>query len=44
MPRMGWIVLTVLVGALALLLLAAGYIGYGAMIAILAAAAAVNLT
>ena len=44
MPRVAWIILAVLVGALAVLLLAVGYIGYGAMIAILAAAAAVNLT
>jgi hypothetical protein len=44
MPRIAWIVLAVLVGALAFLLLAVGYTGYGAMIAILAAAAAVNLT
>ena len=44
MPRAAWAALAVLVGALALVLLVVGYIGYGAMIAILAAAAAVNLT
>jgi hypothetical protein len=43
-PPAAWIALAALLGAFALLLMAVGYIGYGAMIAILAAAAAVNLT
>ena len=44
MPKGAWIALAVVLIAFAGLLLAVGYLGYGAMIAILAAAAAVNLT
>lgn len=41
--KVAWGVLTVLLAALGVLLLASGYMGYGAIILILAAAAAVNL-
>jgi hypothetical protein len=41
--KVAWGVLTVLLVALGILLLASGYLGYGAIILILAAAAAVNL-
>lgn len=41
--KFAWGVLTLLLVALGILLLASGYLGYGAMILILAAAAAVNL-
>lgn len=41
--KVAWGVLTVLLAALGVLLLASGYTGYGAIILILAAAAAVNL-
>jgi hypothetical protein len=41
--RASWATLAILLGALAVLLLASGYIGYGGIILILAAAAAVNL-
>lgn len=41
--RVSWGVLAVLLAALGVLLLASGYIGYGAMVLILAGAAAVNL-
>ena len=43
-PKAAWISLAVLLAAFSLLLLVVGYVGYGAMIATLAAAAAVNLT
>jgi len=42
-PNVAWGTLSVLLGALAVYLLVVGYVGYGAVIAILAAAAAVNL-
>ncbi len=41
--RVAWAVLAVLLVGLGVLLLASGYVGYGALILILAAAAAVNL-
>ncbi|MGD9570618.1 MAG: hypothetical protein AB7V62_01880 [Thermoleophilia bacterium] len=41
--KVAWGVLTVLLAALGVLLLASGYLGYGGMILVLAAAAAVNL-
>ena len=41
--RVAWAILAVLLVALGVLLLASGYLGYGAIILILAAAAAVNL-
>jgi len=44
MPKAAWLALAIVLVAFAGLLLAVGYMGYGAMIAILAAAAAVNLT
>lgn len=43
LTKASWGTLVVLLVALAVLLLAVGYIGYGAMILVLAAAAAVNL-
>jgi hypothetical protein len=43
LPKVFWAVLGVLLVVLAVYLLAVGYIGYGAVIGILAAAAAVNL-
>ena len=43
LPKVFWAVLGVLLVALAVYLLAVGYIGYGAVIGILALAAAVNL-
>jgi hypothetical protein len=43
LPKLFWAVLGALLLALAIYLLAVGYIGYGAVIAILAVAAAVNL-
>jgi len=43
LPRAFWAVLAVLLVALAIYLLAVGYIGYGAVIGLLALAAAVNL-
>ncbi len=43
LTKASWATLAVLLVALAVLLLAAGYIGYGGIILILAAAAAVNL-
>jgi hypothetical protein len=43
LPKVFWAVLGALLLALAIYLLAVGYIGYGAVIAILAVAAAVNL-
>jgi hypothetical protein len=43
LPKVFWAVLGALLLALAIYLLAVGYIGYGAVIGILAAAAAVNL-
>jgi hypothetical protein len=42
-PNVAWGTLAVLLGILAAYLLVVGYVGYGAVIAILAAAAAVNL-
>ncbi len=42
-PGVAWGTLAVLLGALAVYLLVVGYVGYGAVIATLAAAAAVNL-
>ena len=44
MPKAAWLGLAILLVVFAGLLLAVGYMGYGAMIAILAPAAAVNLT
>lgn len=44
LTKVAWGVLAVLLLALAALLFATGYIGYGGMILILALAAAVNLT
>lgn len=41
--KAAWATLAILLAALAVLLLASGYIGYGGIILILAAAAAVNL-
>lgn len=41
--KAAWATLAVLLAALGVLLLASGYIGYGGIILILAAAAAVNL-
>jgi hypothetical protein len=41
--KASWATLTILLAALAVLLLASGYIGYGGIILILAGAAAVNL-
>jgi hypothetical protein len=41
--RVGWGVVTALLFALALLLFATGYVGYGGMIVVLGLAAAVNL-
>lgn len=41
--KVSWAVLAVLLVGLGVLLLASGYMGYGAIILILAAAAAVNL-
>jgi hypothetical protein len=43
LPKASWATLAVLLVALGVLLLAVGYLGYGAMILILACAAAVNL-
>lgn len=43
LPKVSWVVLAALLVALGVILLAAGYLGYGAMILILACAAAVNL-
>ncbi len=43
LTKASWATLAVLLVALAVLLLASGYIGYGGIILILAAAAAVNL-
>jgi hypothetical protein len=43
LPKVFWAVLGALLLALAIYLLAVGYIGYGAVIAVLAVAAAVNL-
>jgi hypothetical protein len=43
MPKVAWLVLALLLAGLAVFLLATGYVGYGAMIGVLAAAAAVNL-
>lgn len=43
LSTVGWGVLTLLLLALTVLLLLTGYLGYGAMILVLAAAAAVNL-
>ncbi|MDX6647868.1 MAG: hypothetical protein QOK40_3595 [Miltoncostaeaceae bacterium] len=43
LPKIFWAVLGALLLGMAIYLLAVGYIGYGAVIAILAAAAAVNL-
>lgn len=42
-PRVAWGTFAVLLTGLAVYLLAVGYVGYGAVIAILAASAAVNL-
>jgi len=42
-PRVAWGALAVFLGALAVYLFLVGYLGYGVVIAILAAAAAVNL-
>ena len=42
-PRVAWGTLAALLAVLAAYLLAVGYLGYGAVIALLAAAAAVNL-
>lgn len=41
--KASWATLTIVLAALAVLLLASGYIGYGGIILILAGAAAVNL-
>jgi hypothetical protein len=41
--KASWVTLAVLLAALGVLLLASGYVGYGGIILILAAAAAVNL-
>jgi len=41
--KVSWSILAVLLVALGVLLLASGYLGYGGIILILAAAAAVNL-
>lgn len=38
-----WIVMTILLAALGVILLVSGYLGYGAVILLLAAAAAVNI-
>lgn len=43
LSRAFWIVMTVLLTGLGVVLLASAYLGYGAMILILAAAAAVNI-
>lgn len=43
LTKVGWGVMTALLVALAVLLFSTGYTGYGAMIVILALAAAVNL-
>lgn len=43
LPKASWGTLTVLLTVLGVLLLASGYMGYGGIILILAAAAAVNL-
>jgi hypothetical protein len=43
LTKASWAILAILLVALAVLLLASGYMGYGGMILILAAAAAVNL-
>ncbi|MEQ8833763.1 MAG: hypothetical protein RIB67_04885 [Miltoncostaeaceae bacterium] len=43
LTKVGWGILTALLLALTVLLFATGYLGYGAMIMVLAAAAAVNL-
>lgn len=43
LTRFAWAVLTVVLLALAVLLLVSGYLGYGGMILVLVAAAAVNL-
>lgn len=43
LTRASWLTLACLLAALGALLLVSGYIGYGAIIVILAAAAAVNL-
>lgn len=43
LTKVAWCVLAILLVALGVLLLASGYIGYGGMILVLAAAAAVNL-
>ena len=41
--KAAWLTLAILLAALGVLLLASGYVGYGGIILILAAAAAVNL-
>ena len=43
LPRAFWLVLGALLLGLAVLILVLGYVGYGALLLILAAAAAVNL-
>ena len=43
LPRAFWAVMTILMLSLATLLFVLGYLGYGGMILVLAAAAAVNL-
>ena len=43
LTKVSWAVLALLLVALGVVLLVAGYMGYGAMILVLAAAAAVNL-
>lgn len=43
LTRVAWGVLTLVLLALAVLLFVSGYVGYGGMILVLAAAAAVNL-
>jgi hypothetical protein len=43
MPKPAWATIAVLLLALAVYLLLVGYVGYGTMVAVLAAAAAVNL-
>jgi hypothetical protein len=43
LPRTFWAVLAVMLVALAVLILVLGYYGYGALVLILAGAAAVNL-
>ena len=43
LPKASWATLAALLVALGVILLTAGYLGYGAMILILAVAAAVNL-